>query len=141
MSHLFSRYIDWNGTSIAYPNKTLSSPQNIYTWTRNQMGSNFVTWIGASGRKSLNLAKRLETGSQNSLIVFANRPHGLVYNKEIHMIQEIALQYLTCDDFDESSGHQFDSNHLRQRVHDLHRGIFASQDATMEECLKVSHPI
>ena len=105
------------------------------------MGSNFVTWIGASGRKSLNLAKRLETGSQNSLIVFANRPHGLVYNKEIHMIQEIALQYLTCDEFDESSSHQFDPNHLRQRVHDLHRGIFASQDATMEECLKVSHPI
>ena len=105
------------------------------------MGSNFVTWIGASGRKSLNLAKRLETGSQNSLIVFANRPHGLVYNKEIHMIQEIALQYLTCDDFDENSSQQFDSNHLRQKIHDLHRGIFASQDATMEECLKVSHPI
>ena len=104
------------------------------------MGSNFVSWIGTSGRKSLNLAKRLETGSQNSLIVFANRPHGLVYNKEIHMIQEIALQYLSCDDFDESSGqHQFDSNPLRQKIHDLHRGIFASQDAIMEECLKVSH--
>ena len=85
----YFRYFHWNGTSIAYPNKTLSSAQSLVSWTRGQIGSNYVTWIGSSGRKSLNLSKKLENGSQNSLLVFTNRQHRKMYNQAIQAVQEI----------------------------------------------------
>ena len=59
------------------------------SWTRGQIGVNFITWIGSTGRKSLSLAKRLETGTQNSLIVFVNRQNSLVYSRIQHLVEEI----------------------------------------------------
>ena len=73
MSSLIDRYFHWNGTSVAYPNKTISTTQSLVSWAQNQISNTFVTWIGTSGRKSLNLSNRLESNSRYSLLVFLER--------------------------------------------------------------------
>ena len=73
------RYFFTNGSSVAYPNKTISSTQSLMSWTKYQVNHpSLVTWIGTAGRKSLNLAKRLEHNSKYSLLVFLNRKHRYV---------------------------------------------------------------
>ena len=73
LSSLIDRYFHWNGTSVAYPNKTISTTQSLVSWAQNQISNTFVTWIGTSGRKSLNLSNRLESNSRYSLLVFLER--------------------------------------------------------------------
>ena len=71
------RYFFTNGSSVAYPNKTISSTQSLMSWTRHHQVNHpsLVTWIGTAGRKSLNLARKLENNSKHSLLVFLNRKH------------------------------------------------------------------
>ena len=69
------------------------------SWTRGQIGVNFITWIGSTGRKSLSLAKRLETGTQNSLIVFVNRQNSLVYSRIQHLVEEIGECFFAINNF------------------------------------------
>ena len=69
------------------------------SWTRGQIGVNFITWIGSTGRKSLSLAKRLETGTQNSLIVFVNRQNSLVYSRIQHLVEEIGECFCAINNF------------------------------------------
>ena len=47
------------------------------SWTRHHQVNHpsLVTWIGTAGRKSLNLARKLENNSKHSLLVFLNRKH------------------------------------------------------------------
>ena len=81
------REIKYIGSNIITPIKYFAFL--TVSWTRGQIGVNFITWIGSTGRKSLSLAKRLETGTQNSLIVFVNRQNSLVYSRIQHLVEEI----------------------------------------------------
>ena len=68
------RYTLWNGTSYAYPNKTLASSVNLFNWIKTKAhGAELVPWVGVAGRKSVTLGQRLSRGSGNSLLVFLKR--------------------------------------------------------------------
>jgi hypothetical protein len=69
------RVFFWNGTSLAYPNKTISSSEWLIKWLVDKSVDEdpLTSWIGVVGRKSLALSKKLLEGSGNSLVVFMPR--------------------------------------------------------------------
>ena len=69
------RYFFWNGTSVAYPNKTISSTDSLIKWLVGKSNDDepLTSWIGVIGRKSLSLSRKLLSGTGNSLVVFVPR--------------------------------------------------------------------
>jgi len=131
------RYFHWNGSSVAYPNKTISTTQSLVTWTQNQLSNTFVTWIGTSGRKSLNLSNRLESNSRYSLLVFLERKPRRLYNEALRIVNSVALQYFTCDENVSGLGGRGlngDASNLLKAMQDQERLSFVRQDSFLSQC-------
>jgi len=131
------RYFHWNGTSVAYPNKTISTTQSLVSWTQNQLSNTFVTWIGTSGRKSLNLSNRLESNSRHSLLVFLERKPRRLYNEALRIVNSVALQYFTCDENVSGLGGRGlggDASNLLKAMQDQERLSFVRQDSFLSQC-------
>jgi len=124
------RYFFTNGSSVAYPNKTISSTQSLMSWTRHHQVNHpsLVTWIGTAGRKSLNLARKLENNSKHSLLVFLNRKHRRSYNEAFKAVQDLAVQYFTCDVslFE-------DASNLLRAMHEQQKSAFMTPET--RQCL------
>jgi len=134
------RYFHWNGTSVAYPNKTISTTQSLVSWAQNQISNTFVTWIGTSGRKSLNLSNRLESNSRYSLLVFLERKPRRLYNEALRIVNSVALQYFTCDENVSDLGSNLgghargDASNLLKAMQDQERLSFVRQDSFLSQC-------
>lgn len=64
----------WNGTTVAWPNKTITSAQSLFKWVQAKAVSPPVTWIDVAGRKSVGLGQSLLKGTANSLLAFLPNP-------------------------------------------------------------------
>ena len=64
----------WNGTSVAFPNKTIASATSLFKWVQAKAIAPPVTWTDVAGRKSINLGDSLLKGTANSLLAFLPNP-------------------------------------------------------------------
>ena len=87
------RYFHWDGSSFAYPNKTIRSAEALVQWVADKTGSHLVSWSGTSGRKSLRFGQSLLSGSGNSLLVFLPREHHPGSNEALYLLRELAVEY------------------------------------------------
>ena len=64
----------WNGSSIAYPNKTISAAKSLFKWVQTKLVKPPLTWVDVAGRKSVTLSQSLQTGTSNSILAFMPNP-------------------------------------------------------------------
>ena len=100
------RFYTWNGTSYAFPNKTIGSNPNskdlLFKWVKSKalQSDPLMGWAGTSGRKSVLLSnwllKNPTWNSGYSLLAFIDRTTKNNYDEAYSVYQEAALRYKTC---------------------------------------------
>lgn len=120
------RYFHWNGTNVAYPNKTVTPA--LVDWVKSQGGNDLTAWVGTAGRKSISLANRLQAGSGYSLLAFVPRTHRRAYNAAMGILQESALKYKTCGDRDDANG-------MLSMMRETRRQLLVDRETLLGKCL------
>jgi len=88
----------WNGSSIAYPNKTISAAKSLFKWVQTKLVKPPLTWVDVAGRKSVTLSQSLQTGSSNSILAFMPNPASRTqFNHQYEALLETALRYHDCE--------------------------------------------
>ena len=141
------RFYTWNGTSFAYPNKTIgSNPTSndmLFKWVKSKalQSEPLMGWAGTSGRKSVLLSNWLmqnpSWNSGYSLLAFFDRSTRNNYEENYSVYQEAALRYKTCKDARENSKQSTYS--LLEGIRKMRRSSFLKKDAfgstKMVDCL------
>ena len=142
------RFYSWNGTSFAYPNKTIGSNPNskdmLFKWIKSKalLSDPLLGWAGTSGRKSVLLSnwlmKNPTWNSGYSLLAFFDRATRNEYDETFSVYQEAALRYKTCKDSKHENSRQ-NTYSIIEGIRKMRRSSFLKKDpfgsTKMVDCL------
>jgi len=142
----------WNGESVVFPNKTLSSAKLLANWIQSKAlkatkipkaTMALVPWIGVAGRKSIRFSSYLKKQYGHSLLVFMPRPASLQFNAQYEALLATAIRYRTCEGSKPASSLLLLLDRLKARYNSSQcRGVMTrclAQTWFVERYLKTTH--